>query len=244
MSTRGHDRTLTPAGVIAVHDVTPHMRRISVVAPEFRNLGPIKPAQWMKVIFPSADNGKPAARGYTIRAYDPVIGRIDLDFALHGGTGPAASWVRHAQVGEIIQLAGPGPGYDIDPRVDNHILIGDMTALPAIAAVAAALPATTRAAIIVEVIDARDEQPLDSTATLDVHWLHSGAEAPGTTGQIELAVQGAGLDYRKSQILLAGEAFMVRSVLTHLLVDRGVPQTSIQSKGYWKKGTPAYRGDD
>lgn len=243
MTHSSHGRTPIPAKVTAIHDMTPHMRRISVAAQEFHDLGPVKPAQWMKVIFPTED-GTPAARAFTIRAYDPASGRLDLDFALHEGNGPAARWARHAQLGGMIQLAGPAAGYDIDPTVDNYVLIGDMTALPGIAAIAAALPATARADIIVEVADARDEQPLSSAATLDVHWLHSGAEPSGTTGQIELAIQGPRFDYRKSRIWLAGESFMVRSVLTHLLVDRGVLHTSIESKGYWKMGTPAYRERD
>lgn len=83
---------------------------------------------------------------------------------------------------------------------------------------------------------------MTSPANLTVQWVHAGAAFPGTTGKLELMVQQADLP-RRCQVFLAGEAFMVRALRTHLLVDRGILDTSIDAKGYWRVGMADHRGE-
>src|SRR5690625_6029152 len=64
------------------------------------------------------------------------------------------------QVGDQVQFRGPGGAYTPDPDADWHLLVGDESALPAIAASTEVLPAGARGHAIIEVEDASEEQPL------------------------------------------------------------------------------------
>lgn len=235
-------RTLHDCRVIGVEDITPRMRRVTVVGDALKAMPIDRPAMWMKLFFPMPSNIKPQGRAYTIRAYNAEQGWMAFDFALHGDQGPAAWWIARVREGDTLALAGPRPGYWIDPSKQEQVLIGDATALPAIAGIVERLPTGARAQAYIEVADAGEEQALISPADLAVHWVHSGAVLPGATGQLELAVQQASLT-RDCQVFLAGEAFMVRALLTHLMVDRRIPHPSIDAKGYWRLGTADHRGD-
>jgi NADPH-dependent ferric siderophore reductase len=229
------------AKVVEVQDLSPLMRRIIVAADGSRGVTGSPPAQWMKVSFPSPPDQRQAGRAISMRRFDAANGRMELNFILHGDSGPASRWASQARPGEMLTLAGPRGGYAIDPKVSRYVLIGDATALPAIASIAEALPAMAQAEVIVEVADCREEQPLLSVASVRVHWLHSDTEAPGTTGRIELAVQAPSFEPSDCRIWLAGESFMVRAVLTHLLVDRRICPRAICAKGYWKLGVGDHR---
>lgn len=235
-------RTLHDARVIGIEDVTPRMRRISVADEGLKAMPIDRPAMWMKLFFPMPSNIKPQGRAYTVRAYNAAQGWMAFDFALHGDQGPAAWWIARVREGDTLQLAGPRSGYWIDPSRRERVLIGDATALPAIAGIVERLPTGTRAQVFIEIADAGEEQTLISPADLTIHWVYSGSAFPGTTGKLELVVQQADLP-RDCQVFLAGEAFMVRALRTHLLVDRVIPHTSIDAKGYWRLGMADHRGE-
>ena len=69
---------------------------------------------------------------------------MDVDFVLHGSTGPASAWAERAAVGDEIALIAPnarfpGPtgGFEWHPPADASCLLvaGDETAVPAICAI-------------------------------------------------------------------------------------------------------------
>jgi len=128
-------RTLHDARVIGVEDITPKMRRVTVAGDALKVMPIDRPAMWMKLFFPMPSNIKPQGRAYTIRAYNAEQGWMAFDFALHGDQGPAAWWIARVREGDALQLAGPRSGYWIDPSEREHVLIGDATALPAIAGI-------------------------------------------------------------------------------------------------------------
>ena len=241
MVSREHSASPILAEVIETQDLSPSMRRVTVTADALCNLPEGIPARWMKVFFPSPPGQRQAGRAISIRHLDRATGRMDLDFVVHGNSGPASRWAALARPGERLTFAGPRGGYGLDLKVSRYLLIGDATALPAIASITEALPATAQADVVVEVADSREEQQLPSAAPAHVHWLHSCTEAPGMTGQIELAIQDLSFEAKDLRIWLAGESFMVRAVLTHLLLDRGIPPGAICAKGYWKFGVAGHR---
>jgi NADPH-dependent ferric siderophore reductase len=222
--------------VIRVRRMTPQMQRVTLAGADLLKLDIHQPAQWVKLFVPAPQGISPVGRAYTIRRFDRLLATIDIDLVLHGDHGPASRWARRAAPGEIVEVAGPRRGHAVNPDARNYLLVGDASALPAIAAILEELPATVRARAFIEVSDVAEHQPLESRARLEVTWLHSGAEPPGTTGQLELAVQAANFDMSNGQVWSAGESFMVRSVRTHLSVDRGVLDSAIDARGYWKLG--------
>ncbi|MCF7697685.1 siderophore-interacting protein, partial [Mycetohabitans sp. B2] len=99
------------------------------------------------VAFPE-HHPRPPARDYTPRRYDRHAGELDLEFALHDA-GPASAWARQAQPGQWLGVGGPRSSLVIPTDFDWHLLIGDDTALPAIARRLDELPADTRVATVI-----------------------------------------------------------------------------------------------
>ncbi len=112
-------------------------------------------------------------RAYTIRAVDEARGELWIDFLQHTACGvatPGADFARDVGVGEQVALLGPGSGHL--PQSHSIIFVGDETALPAIARIAAEVPAGTRMSGVIEVFDETEEQPLPTRGLLNVQWLH------------------------------------------------------------------------
>src|SRR5262249_26760792 len=127
------------------------------------------------------DAEQPARRRYTVRAWDPVAQRLTVDFVVHGDSGVAGPWAAAAPPGGALGFTGPSGGYRPDPGADWHLMLGDESALPAIAVSLEALPAGARAVVRV-VCDGPDHEiELAGPADVDLAWLHRrGDERDGS----------------------------------------------------------------
>ncbi len=76
----------------------------------------------------------------------PTLGSFVVDFVIHDD-GPATNWAATAKVGSVLGVAGPrGSSVISTDGIGLHLLIGDETALPAIArSLGGTLPANTSA---------------------------------------------------------------------------------------------------
>src|SRR5262249_1233179 len=107
----------------------------------------------IKVFFPDPSapaDGEPqfVGRDYTPRRYDLTTRRLDVEFAIHEA-GPATRWAERAERGQSLRIGGPRGSFIISPTAfDWHLLIGDETALPAIARRLAELPTGARAVVL------------------------------------------------------------------------------------------------
>jgi NADPH-dependent ferric siderophore reductase len=119
-------------------------------------------------------------RTYTVRSSRPELGEIDVDFVLHGATGPASAWAEASMPGDEVVLIGPnarfrGPtgGFEWHPPADASCLLiaGDETAAPAICAIVEALPPGRRAHVLVEVPTAADALDVASPPGVTLTWL-------------------------------------------------------------------------
>ncbi len=110
---------------------------------------------------------KPTMRDYTPRRHDAKAGTLEIDFALHEA-GPATQWAEQAKPGDVVGVGGPRGSFIVPTEFDWHLLIGDDTALPAIARRLAELPAGARAVVLAEIDSEADEIPFDTQADLDV----------------------------------------------------------------------------
>lgn len=125
-------------------------------------------------------------RTYTVRAARPWAHEVDVDFVVHGGTGPAARWLDSVRVGDEVILVGPDArsihsavGIDWRPGPARRVLLaGDETAAPAIAAITESLPADVRAEAFVEVPLSADRDAL-ADGVRDVTWLPRDGAAVG-----------------------------------------------------------------
>lgn len=138
---------------------------------------------WRKVIRDLPDASRPAMRTYTIRNLRCEQGEVDVDFVLHGETGPASTWATHARPGARLHMAAPNAlygqdcgGYEWQPpaAMQQVLVIGDETALPAIAGILeqlAQLPVPPQVQAYIEVPHSRDQMQLACPAEAQVVWL-------------------------------------------------------------------------
>lgn len=196
---------------------------------------------WYRMFDDIPEPERPPTRGYTIRSHDPERGVIAVDFGMHGGSGPAARWSERAAPGDVLAMFGPPPGYvrpipmaETMRDVAWTLLVGDESAVPAIATLLEALPEGARATAFVEVADAAEEVPLPTRGEATVHWLHRGATPPGRGDALLRAVRAADFPPGPVFAWLAGEAGQVRAVRRHLVNERGIDKRFIDFTGYWR----------
>ena len=185
----------------------------------------------------------PRTRTLTVRAWDADRRRLTIDFVDHGDVGIAGPWAAAAQPGDPVQILGPGGGYAPDPAADWHLMVGDPSALPAIAASLERVPVSAPVIALIAVEDGDEEIALQSAGDLRVTWLRSGrahrAEAggSGSGGADQLVGAVTALEFPAGRVhaFVHGEAEMVRAVRRHLVVERGVAVEALSASGYWKR---------
>lgn len=176
----------------------------------------------------------PRTRTYTVRAWDPETGRLTLDVVVHGERGVAGPWAAAARAGDALQLLGPGGGYAPDPGAARHLLVGDESVLPAIAASLPRVPAGVPVDVVAEVGGPEDEVALESPGELRVRWVHRAGEAGADDELLLRAVRDLAPPVEGLQAFVHGEARAVRALRRHLLFERGLPVEAASISGYWK----------
>ena len=180
------------------------------------------------------DDAPPARRRYTVRAWDPARHRLTVDFVVHGDSGVAGPWAARARPGDVLVFTGPSGGYRPDPAADWHLLVGDESALPAIAASLEVLPAAARAVVRVVCDGPEHEIALASRATLDLQWLHRRGDA-GDGDLLVDAVRALDFGAGRPFGFVHGEADEIRAVRRHLLHDRGLTRQDLSCSPYWHR---------
>ena len=220
------------------------MRRITLTGAELEGVPPVGPASYIKLIFPEPGQTEPVRplpdgpRAVSMRTYTPLAVRaealeVDVDFVLHG-EGPASTWAAQASVGQVLYLMGPGPGYAPDASCSQHLLLADDSALPAVETILAALPASARARVLLEVISDAEQRPLHSAAQLDVTWLARGTDHRSAGQPLEKALRALPPMGPDTRIYLACEAAAMRRIRQQLVDVLGVQRSQIVGRGYWK----------
>jgi NADPH-dependent ferric siderophore reductase len=188
---------------------------------------------------------RPTLRSYTVRAHRPQLGEFDVDFVLHGDIGPASAFAGRARPGDRLLVYAPnaehphgsrltGVEFRLDAVGDRALLVGDETALPAIAGILAELPVGVHARVYVEVPEPSDAQPLPTAASAEVHWLPRRDRRPGAL--LTEAVRSVRLPGGGWYAWLAGESGMVTTVRRHLVAERGFARNAVTFMGYWRYG--------
>lgn len=253
-------RTPTPEGPVRrqrrgvvqrTHRVTPHMVRVVLGGPDLADLTTEHADSYVKLVFgvPGVVYDEPfdvarireerprtewpVQRTYTLRSLDPVRGEVTIDFVHHGDEGLAGPWAAAAAPGDEVWLLGPGGAYTPSPDAPWHLLAGDESALPAIAATLEAVPAGVPVVAVVEVADAAEEQPLTSPGDLTLLWVHRDTPDPDLLLRSLTALD---LPTGAPHAFLHGEADSVRAVRRWARTDLAVPRELLSASGYWRRG--------
>ncbi|AHF89124.1 FAD-binding protein [Opitutaceae bacterium TAV5] len=262
-----HPLKIRRLGVKRVAAPTPRVRRITLAGPELEGLVTLAPEDHVKVFFPApgarlpvlpvvtpegriappAEGGRPVARDYTLRRHDAAAGELDIDFFLHGGAGDAgggesgiaAAWAARAQPGDVVGIGGPRGSHVMAEVFDWYLLVGDETALPAIARRLEEFAPPTRALAVVVVADEAERQALRAPAASGVTWVVCPPDAAGTAGRaaaLTEAVRGLPFPDGRGFAWVAGEVTEARAVARHLLGERGFERSRMEVSGHWKRG--------
>ena len=219
--------------------VTPKMIRVTLAGDELDGFPGDGPDRRIKMFFPlpgqdvpavpRASTGgpvwppgeaRPAIRTYTVRRFDAGAGELDVDFV---------DWAQRASEGSWVGVSEPGGRWSPDPAAEFHVVIGDESALPAVATVLEAVDSVPAFAFL-EVADAGEEQELPGSA--QVTWVHRGSAPAGEP--LVAAVRAASLPGGRGQAWLSGESAAVKDLRSHLLDDRKLDRRAVYATGYWR----------
>jgi NADPH-dependent ferric siderophore reductase len=239
-----------------VQPLTPHLIRVTFTGDDLHDFESASFDDHIKVFFPAPgadkpvlpsagpngpvfpeDQPRPVARDFTPRRYDRAARELDIEFAMHEA-GPAATWAAQAKVGQYLGIGGPRGSLVIPTGFDWHLLIGDETALPAIARRLTELPAGTRVAAVLEVADPSARMNFDTEAELHAVWRYR-SESPYRGAALLQAVRETYLPEGEGYVWAAGESATMRAVRYHLCTERGVDKSRIRAASYWKQGAEA-----
>ncbi|MFJ7795947.1 siderophore-interacting protein [Pseudomonas sp. NPDC096950] len=185
--------------------LSPHMMRVTLAGPMVTEMATWAPDQRVKLFFPAEDGSparlaheddwlaryrsmataqRPPMRTYTIRHLRAEQGEVDIDFVLHGETGPASRWAIRAVPGESIQIRAPdrrfsaqdAGGFEWKPpqALKQLLLVADGTALPAALGILDELAAMKKPPLtqVFFEVDSRDDAlPVPDWPGLSVEWL-------------------------------------------------------------------------
>ena len=167
--TRPEPWRLYDVTVARVERLSPTFLRVTFVGDDLDDFASGGLDQRIKLVLPAAEGGyghlvrggdwytawralpeehRCVLRTYTVRSVRGGIpglpAEVDVDFALHGETGPAARWALAARPGDQVVVMGPngrhgGPygGIEFTPGAgaDTFLVVGDETATPAVSAI-------------------------------------------------------------------------------------------------------------
>lgn len=179
-------------------------------------------------------DGRPPMRDYTPRSFDPEKREFVIEFALHAGPGPATAWAIDAKVGDQVQIGGPRGSVVVPDSYDWYWLIGDETAIPAIARRLEESPSSTIRAFIA-VDGGAEELTLPTAPAHRIDWVHRSASQAGDPGALLEAISGEPLPAGDGFVWIAAEATVAKA-LREVALAKGHPQTQMKSAGYWTKG--------
>lgn len=224
-----------PLVVLHKQTITPHMLRITLGGEGMLRFPADQASAYIKLLFPVAGQARPVMRTYTIRAQNEAS--IDVDFAIHGEGegGLACQWAHDCQPGDAIDIAGPGPKKQIDPNCDTFLMVGDMTALPAISVNLEQLPDGLRGHVIVEVNSDADRQPLTVPDGVSLTWVINAH--PGECTPLVDAVKALDWPEGKVTVWTACEFNSMRALRRYFREARGITRDDMYISSYWIKGS-------
>ncbi|MFH0024748.1 siderophore-interacting protein [Pseudomonas fluorescens] len=208
--------------------LSPHLMRITLAGPAVSEMATWAPDQRVKLFFPAANGShaklaqedgwyarframladrRPAMRTYTIRHLRAEEGEVDIDFVLHGETGPASRWALHSQPGDAMQILAPdrqfsakeAGGFEWKPpqTLKQVLLVADATALPAAMGILEQLAMSSVAPQVqafFEVDSLQDMLAVPDWPGLSVQWLIRDRVSESVAGTLMVqAVRAAAL---------------------------------------------------
>lgn len=176
------------------------------------------PDEWVGLVVP----GQFQSRYYTVRSWDGT--ELVLDVVVHA-TGLVTQWAAGDCVGDTVTVTEPKGSFELPDDAQWLLLVGDLTALPAIARITEEVDLPTRT--WAEVPDHLPDYLPDGGV---VTWL----EVPDHGSELAAAVEGIDWPEGTGYFWMAGESAQMRAIRKHLMRDRQLPSSAYDVMGYWR----------
>ena len=210
MSTRAREHD---AQVLRREQLSPHLVRLTLGLDGFESTG--VPDEWVGLVVP----GQFQVRYYTVRASS--AGELVLDVVVHE-VGLVTEWASGDCVGDRVVVTEPKGSFALPEDARWLMLVGDLTAMPAMARIAETVDLPTRIWA-----HTHDDLSGDLPDRAEVTWLD---------GTRDLADVVADLDWPETPgyFWMAGESADMRAIRKHLMRERRLPSTAYDVMGYWR----------
>ena len=229
-----HELQRRDVRVSRVQPLGPGLQAVTFCGPALASFVSLSFDDHIKFIFTDAA-GQEQRRDHTPRHFDAARQELTLVFALHEG-GAASDWALRAQVGDAAVIGGPRGSIIVPDDLPWYLLVGDATALPAIARRLEELPAGTPTLVLLHTPHAQDPQALPERPGLQLRWLPTGEALCDAVRTVELPA-GDGF------VWCAGEAACMARLRDILLNERGLPRSHVKVSAYWKPGASDFHED-
>jgi NADPH-dependent ferric siderophore reductase len=175
---------------------------------------------------------RPPMREYTVRRFDPETRELDVRVLLHGN-GPLARWAAQAGVGDRVGVTGPRVSKVMPDGFANYLLVGDLTAVPAIARWLSVLPDGATAQVLIAARTEEDVIELKCAQPIWVLWL-TDLSVP-EADHLPLALEQLELHAPDTFAWAAGEAVAMKDVRRVLVEQHGLAPENVKVTGYWRR---------
>jgi len=219
VSTRAQHYT---AQVLQRAQLSPHLVRLILGGPGlagFTSTG--IPDEWVGLVVP----GQFQSRYYTVVSY--ADGELVLDVVVHEH-GLVTEWAARDVVGESVTILEPKGSFAMPSTAGWLMLVGDLTAIPAMARIAATTDVPTR--IWAEVPEV---PPGYFPEGADITWLDQPGEGQSRLAEV---VEGLAWPEGEGYFWMAGESSQMRTIRKHLMREIKLPSTAYDVMGYWRGG--------
>lgn len=251
-----------PAVIQEIERLTPRVTRLTLHSPELAGFQPAPPGSHIKLILPAPGQTEPPQpvryegrqavfaegvtpplmRTYTPLRFDARRRELEVELLLHGDS-PAARWLRGAQVGQRIVVAGPRGGWQPPQDGDAYLVAADDTAIPAATQVIRELPGRP-CAVVFEAEDAAERRSLPGMADDLPQWRFRQPGRLAAGAALEAAVREFPFPPGRVYVWVALESGVMRRIRRHLIETVGLPAEQLVTRGYWKQGAGNYRDGD
>jgi NADPH-dependent ferric siderophore reductase len=178
------------------------------------------PDEWVGLVVP----GQFQSRYYTVR--DLAGGELTIDVVVHD-TGLVTEWAMRDCVGDTVTITEPKASFDPPEDARWLLLVGDLTAMPAMARIAESRPDLP--------VRIHAEVPDDLAGYLPAHAETTWLQPPGHA-QSALAAVVERIEWPEGPgyFWMAGESAQMRAIRKHLMREVKLPSTHYDVMGYWR----------
>ncbi len=226
--------------VVDIHNISLNMRRITFFSKDLHDFSLKEKGGYLKLLFSNSKLNKKEnlVRPYTIRHFRKKQLQVDIDFVIHSkNIGIASKWATETKIGDKISVSGPGPKQEVKKHHDWFFFIGDMSALPAIAANLEDLNKNSKGIVILEIQSVFDKIEIRKPKNIEIFWLINKNDYRSGDSKLFEEVSKVkwlpGIPF----IWAACEFTKMKKLRDYFQIEKKIKKDSIYISSYWRIGS-------